>query len=43
MKQPDMRHETPVITTLREAFPDKIQLNRKAYTAIQNGTAMNSS
>ena len=35
MQQPDMRCETPAINTLREALPDKIQLNRKAYTSIQ--------
>ena len=25
-----MRHETPAITMLREAFPNKFQLNKKA-------------
>ena len=35
MNQPDMRHETPAITMPSEAFPDKIQLNGKAYISIQ--------
>ena len=40
MQQPDMRHETPTINMLREALPDKIQLNGKAYTAIQDDSEL---